>query len=372
MPPRADTIAARKNSDEARSRSVSDWLRHVTALPGVPGHEYATAPGIEKAYRLYADRVTRDRIGNVYGWIDGTGATPRPRALLAAHMDRIGFLVKRIEAGGFLRITQVGGFDPRTLPGREVVVHGRAPLVAVFGTKPPHLQKRGESDKVIALEDLYLDTGRSEAEVRRLVRIGAMVTLRQRPVDLLGGRLAAPGMDDRAGLVVVIRTLELLRERRPVWDVVGVGTIEEEFGIGFLGARTAAEAVDPRLGIAIDVSHGDMPGTREGDTVPLGGGPSLCIGANIHPKILDGLKATARSLGVPCTFEGCAMQSGTDAMDIQISREGIPTAVLGIPCRYMHTGVETVDPRDVDRSARLLASYLADLPADWSVGERLK
>lgn len=366
----ADTT--RKSTDAARGRSITEWLRHITALPGVPGHEHTTAPGVERAYRLFADRVTRDRIGNVYGWVDGTGPAPRPRALLAAHMDRIGFLVKRIETGGFLRVTQVGGFDARTLPGKEVVVHGKSPVVAVFGTKPPHLQKRGESDRVIPLEDLYLDTGRSEAEVRRLVRIGAMVTLRQPPVDLLGGRLAAPGMDDRAGIVVVIRTLELLRERRPVWDVVGVGTIEEEFGIGFLGARTAAEAVDPRLGIAIDVSHGDMPGAREGDTVPVGGGPSLCVGANIHPKILDGLKSTARGLGMPYSVEGCAMQSGTDAMDIQISREGIPTAVLGIPCRYMHTGVETVDPRDVDRCARLLASYLADLPADWSVGESLK
>ena len=372
MPASASTATVPKRTDDGRSRSITDWLRHVTALPGVPGHEHAAAPGVEKAYRLFADRVTRDRIGNVYGWIEGTGAKPRPRALLAAHMDRIGFLVKRIETGGFLRVTEVGGFDPRTLPGKEVVVHGKAPIVALFGTKPPHLLKRGETEKVIALDDLYLDTGRSEAEVRRLVRVGSMVTLRQPPVDLLGGRLAAPGMDDRAGIVAVIRTLELLRERRPVWDVVGVGTIEEEFGIGFLGARTAAESVDPRLGIAIDVSHGDMAGAREGDTVPLGGGPSLCVGANIHPKILEGLRSTARALGVPYSVEGCAMQSGTDAMDIQISREGIPTAVIGIPCRYMHTGVETVDPRDVDRCARLLASYLADLPADWSVAETLK
>lgn len=372
MPSTASEAAVRTPSADPRARSVTEWLRHVTALPGVPGHEHVTAPAIEKAYRLYADRVTRDRIGNVYGWIDGTGPAPRPRALLAAHMDRIGFLVKRIEPGGFLRVTPVGGFDPRTLPGKEVVVHGRKAVVALFGTKPPHLQKKGESDKVVPLDELYLDTGRTEAEVRRLVRIGSMVTLRQPPVDLLGGRLASPGMDDRAGVVVVIRTLELLRERRPVWDVVGVGTIEEEFGIGFLGARTASESVDPQLGIAIDVSHGDMAGAREGDTVPLGGGPSLCVGANIHPKIHDGLKSTARALGVPYSVEGCAMQSGTDAMDIQISREGVPTAVIGIPCRYMHTGVETVDPRDVDRAARLLASYLADLPADWSVAERLK
>ncbi|HEX7078676.1 MAG TPA: M42 family peptidase [Candidatus Eisenbacteria bacterium] len=359
-------------SGDRDDRSTADWLRRITSLPGVPGHERAAAPEIARAFALFADRVTRDRVGNVYGWVDGVGAAPRPRAMLAAHMDRIGFLVKRIEPGGFLRLSEVGGFDPRTLPGREVVVHAKPPMVAIFGTKPPHLQKKGESEKAIPFDDLYVDTGRPEREVRRRVPVGTMVTLRQPPVDLLGGRLAAPGMDDRAGVVTVIRTLELLRDHRPWWDVVGVATVEEEFGSVFFGARTASERLGPSLGIAIDVSHGDMPGAREGETVPLGAGPSLCVGANIHPLVFDGLRQTARSLGVPISIEGTPMSSGTDAMDIQIAREGIPTAVLGIPCRYMHTGVEVVEPRDVDRGARLLAGYLAELPMDWSVSEVLK
>jgi tetrahedral aminopeptidase len=356
----------------SRDASTADWLRHITSLPGVPGHEHAAAPEIARAFGLFADRVTRDPIGNVYGWIDGTGEAPRPRALLAAHMDRIGFLVKRIEPGGYIRLTQVGGFDPRTLPGREAMIHSKPPMPALFGTKPPHLQARGESDKVVPLHELYLDAGRPEAEVRRRVPIGTMVTLRQPPVDLLGGRIAAPGMDDRAGVVTVIRTLDLLRSDRPAWDVVGVATVEEEFGTVFLGARTASERVDPRLGIAIDVSHGDMAGARDGDTIPLGGGPGLTVGSNVHPRIFEGLRSTARSLGMPYKIEGYPMSSGTDAMDIQIAREGIPTGVLGIPCRYMHTGIETVDPRDVDRCARLLAGYLAGLPLDWSVTEVLK
>lgn len=355
-----------------RERSTADWLRRVTSLPGVPGHERAAAPEIARAFGLFADRVTRDAIGNVYGWIDGGAPSPRPRAMLAAHMDRIGFLVKRIEPGGFLRVSEVGGFDPRTLPGREVTVHAKTPMVGIFGTKPPHLQKKGESEKAIPLDDLYVDTGRPEAEVRRKVPVGAMVTLRQPPVGLLGGRLAAPGMDDRAGVVALIRTLEALRDRPPLWDVVAVATVEEEFGSVFLGARTASERLDPRLGIAIDVTHGDMPGAREGETVPLGAGPSLCVGANIHPAIFDGLRETARALGIPVSIEGAPVSSGTDAMDIQIAREGVPTAVLSVPCRYMHTGVETVEPRDVDRGARLLAGYLASLPADWSVTEVLK
>ncbi|HTM00503.1 MAG TPA: M42 family peptidase [Candidatus Omnitrophota bacterium] len=357
---------------DSRDGSTADWLRHITSLPGVPGHEHAAAPEIASAFGRFADRVTRDPIGNVYGWIDGEGLAPRPRAMLAAHMDRIGFLVKRIEKGGFLRVTSVGGFDPRTLPGKEVMVHAKPPMPALFGTKPPHLQARGESEKVVPLHELYLDTGRPEAEVRRRVPIGTMVTLRQPPVDLLNGRIASPGMDDRAGVVVVIRTLELLRDRRPEWDVVGVATIEEEFGTVFLGARTATESVDPKLGIAIDVSHGDMLGAREADTIPLGGGPGLTVGSNVHPRVFEGLRATARALKIPYHVEAYPASSGTDAMDIQIAREGIPTAVLGIPCRYMHSGVETVEPRDVDACARLLAGYLAGLPADWSVTEVLK
>jgi endoglucanase len=287
-------------------------------------------------------------------------------------MDKIGFLVRAIEPGGYLRLTEVGGFDSRTLPGKEVLVHSSPPMVAVFATRPPHLQKRGEADRPIQLEDLYLDCGRPERDVRRKVPVGTMVTLRQHPVDLLGDRMAAPGMDDRAGVVVMLRTLELLQSKRPAWDVVAVATVEEEFGTFCLGARTAAEHLTPDLGIAIDVSHGDMPGAREGDTVPLGSGPALAIGANIHPLILEDLKRSARALSMPYRVEACPTTSGTDAMDIQIASVGIPTAVIGIPCRYMHTGVETVEPRDVDRCAHLLSHYLSGLSPEWRVVEVLK
>jgi len=311
-------------------------------------------------------------MGNVYAWIEGTGESPRPRALIAAHMDKIGFLVRSVEPGGFLRLTEVGGFDNRVLPGREATVHAKPPMGAVFATKPPHFQKKDESERSIPLADLYLDTGRTEREVRRKVRIGTMVTLRQPPVDLLGERVAGPGMDDRAGVVVLLRALEHLRNRRPAWDVVAVATVEEEYGALCLGARTATEALTPDLGIAVDVSHGDMPGAREGDTVPLGSGPALAVGGNIHPLVLEGLKRSAKALGMPHRIEPCPVTSGTDAMDIQIAVEGVPTAVIGIPCRYMHTAVETVEPRDVDRCAQLLAHYLAGLASEWCAVEVLK
>ncbi|HEU4725078.1 MAG TPA: M42 family peptidase, partial [Candidatus Eisenbacteria bacterium] len=312
--PRSKLSASRRNGQ--LEWSTDEWLRHLSALPGVAGYEHVSAPFIERAFGLFADRVERDRLGNVLGWIDGTGPAPRPRALLAAHMDRIGFLVSRVEAGGYLRVVPVGGFDPRTLPGKEVVIHSKPPMNAIFGTKPPHLQKKGEAEKVIPLEDLYLDTGQPEAIVKRRVPPGTLVMLRQAPVGLLKSRLAAPGMDDRSGIAVLIRTLQALRERRPAWDVIAVGTLEEEDGQICLGARTSAEGLRPEIGIAIDVSHGDMPGTREGDTVPLGGGPSLCMGANIHPGVFDGLRSTARTLGLPFSVEVTPASSGTDAMDI--------------------------------------------------------
>jgi len=353
-------------------RTSAEWLSFITSLPGVPGQEEEAARELKKAFRTVADRVERDRMGSVYAWIEGVGVEPRPRALLAAHMDKIGFLVRAIEPGGFIRVTEVGGFDSRTLPGKEVVVHSTPPMIAVFGTRPPHLQKPGDADRPIQLEDLYLDCARPEREVRRKAQIGTMVTLRQRPIALLGDRMAAPGMDDRAGVVVMLRTLELLRAKRPSWDVVAVATVEEEFGVVCLGARTAAENLSPHLGIAIDVSHGDMPGAREGDTVPLGSGPALAIGGNIHPRILDGLKRSAKALAMPYRIEPCPTGSGTDAMDIQIASEGVPTAVIGIQCRYMHTGVETVEPRDVDRCAHLLAHFLSELAPEWRALEVLK
>jgi len=359
-------------------RGTTEWLRFFSGLPGIPGHEGPIAAEVVKAFGRYADRVDRDPSGNVRGWILGSGdpsAAPlgrRPRAMLSAHMDQIGFLVKSVEPGGFLRLTEVGGFDPRTLLGREVLIHSSPPIAALFATKPPHLQKRGESERVLGLDELYLDTGRPASEVKRRVPVGTPVTLRRAPVDLLGSRLAAPGMDDRSGIVILLLTLEILSQSRPVWDVVAVATVEEEFGVYCLGARTASESLDPQLGIAIDVTHGDMPGTREGETYPLGSGPSLCIGPNVHPRVLEGLRSSGRALGMSYTLEGIPVSSGTDAMDIQIAREGIPTGVVGVPCRYMHTGVETLDPRDVERTARMLAHYLASLPLEWSVVEVLK
>lgn len=353
-------------------RSTAEWLEYLTALPGVPGHEGGAAPKIAEAFRLYADRVDRDRAGNVRAWIQGTGDPPRPRALIAAHMDRIGFLVKRIEAGGYLRVTELGGFDPRTLLGKEVLIHSKPPIPAIFGTRPPHLQKRGDAERVLPVSELYLDAGRPEREIRRRVPIGTPVTLRQTPVSLLRGRLAAPGMDDRSGIVVLLRLLEGLSRARPAWDVVAVATVEEEFGAICLGARTAAESLDPQLGIAVDVFHGDMPGAPLGEAWPLGGGPALGVGANIHPKVLEGLRRSARGLAMPFQVEGCPITSATDAMDIQIAREGVPTGVIGIPCRYMHTGIETVDPRDVDRCAHLLTHYFGALPVDWRATEVIK
>jgi tetrahedral aminopeptidase len=353
-------------------RSTADWLRFLSTLPGVPGHESPAADAIAKAFATHADRVERDRAGNVRGWIEGSGPAPRPRALLAAHMDRIGFLVKSIEAGGFLRLTELGGFDPRTLLAKEVLIHSKPPIVGLFATKPPHLLKRGEADRVIPSEDLYIDTGRTEREVRRLVPVGTPVTFRQPPVDLLGGRLAAPAMDDRAGVAVLLRVLEILHIDRPVWDVVAVATVEEEFGVYCLGAKTASESIDPQLGIAIDVTHGDMPGVPEGETYPLGGGPVVCVGSNIHPLVYEGMRRSARALGIAYNVEGCPMTSATDAMDIQIAREGVPTGVIGIPCRYMHTGIETVAPEDVDRCGRLLAHLVGHLEHDWRAVEVLK
>jgi endoglucanase len=353
-------------------RTTADWLAHLSSLPGVSGHESPIAREIQKAFAARSDRVDRDRAGNVRAWIDGTAEAPRPRALLAAHMDRIGFLVKRIEAGGFLRLTELGGFDPRVLMAQEVVIHSTPPIHGVFATRPPHLQKKGETERVLPVEELYVDTGRPEREVRRRVPVGTSVTLRRGAVGLLGDRIAAPAMDDRAGLTVLLRTLEHLRDARPEWDVVAVATVEEEFGVYCLGAKTASEGIGPDLGIAIDVSHGDMPGAREGEIVPLGAGPSLCVGGNIHPRVFEGLRESALSLAIPYQVEGCPNGSGTDAMDIQIARDGIPTAVLGIPCRYMHTSVETVEPKDVDRCAGILAHYLRGLPAEWRAVEVLK
>ena len=296
-------------------------------------------------------------MGSVAALKLGSGR-PCRRILLAAHMDEIGLMVSGIQEG-FLRIARAGGIDPRVLPAQEVVVHGRRELPGVVTSLPPHLQTGGDANKTVPIDALWIDIGLSQAQARRLVRIGDFVSIRRRVVELKNGLLAGKAFDNRVSVAAVAVCLEALTDRRHAWDVLAVATVQEETTL--LGAATSAFKHVPDAAIAVDVSFGAQNGSSDVDTIPVGKGPSVSVGPNIHPKVAEKLYETAKRLEMTVHTEALPGHSGTDACAIQVAREGVPCGVVGIPLKSMHTPVETVAVKDVERAGRLLAAFVSEL-----------
>jgi endoglucanase len=284
--------------------------------------------------------------------------------MLAAHMDAIGLMVTQIE-GEFLRVVQVGGIDARVMPGQPVSVHGRTDLPGVVVQPPAFLLPKANREGVVPVAELLVDVGLPAAQVAAQVRVGDVISLAQPPRELQGGLLAANRLDNRASVAAVTACLDDLQSRPHGWDVIAVATVQEEVTLG--GAIAAAFALDPQLAIAIDVTHGTGPAVKEfaDKTYPLGGGPVLGLGPNIHPKLHGALKAVAERLEMPHTIEAMPQHSGTDAFGIQVARAGIPTMVISLPLRNMHTPVEIVALKDIQRVGRLLAEFIAGLTPDF-------
>lgn len=342
-------------------------LERLSTADGPSGHEEPVTALIREAMAPFVDELRVDALGNLIGLRRGEGreapAKPgRPTLMLAAHQDEIGLMVTQIVEDGFLRFTTIGGWDPRVLPTQAVWVHGRRRLAGIVGARPPHLLDAEERGKVTPLDALFIDLGLPEEAVREAVRVGDAVTVRRRPLRLQSERWAGKAMDNRASVAAMLLALEELARRRHAWDVLAVATVQEE--IGLKGAATAAFGLDPTIAVAIDVSFARQPGAADLPYL-LGGGPMLGYGPNIHPFVHQGLQAAADALEMATQLEPLPGASGTDAWAIQVAREGIPTGLVSIPLRYMHSSVETLSMRDLRRTGRLLAAYASSLgPAD--------
>lgn len=347
---------------------TAEVVARLAAAVGLPGYEDDVAAVIDQLWRPHVDELRRDALGNLIAVVRGEGATTpdgrRAGLLWAAHMDEIGLVVTAIEDDGFLRVGAVGGVDPRTLLGQEVVVHGRPdPLPGVVGSKPPHLTTAEETRRVPRVSDLFIDVGLSAEEARRRVRVGDRVSIHREPARLQGQRLTSDGLDNRAGVAVLTEALTQLRRRRHVVDVYAVATVQEE--VGLRGAAVSAYHLNPTLAVVVDTTFGDQPGLPEAETCELGKGPALARGANIHPKVWEALRETARAEGIPFQVEPIAASSGTDAWAIQVAREGIPTGLVSVPLRHMHSPAEVVDLADIRDAGRLLAALAARIDQPW-------
>jgi len=337
-------------------------LNTLCATPGLSGHEAPIRKVLEKTWQPITDELSVSRLGSLHGLKSGTAPEPRPAILIAAHMDAIGLMVTGI-VNGLLRVTEVGGLDARVLPGQLVSVHGRQDLPGVIVQPPAHLLPAEAQEGPVPLKYLLVDTGLRPRQVNQQVRIGDMISFAQEPIQLQGDTLAGRSLDNRASVAALTLCLEDLQTRNHAWDVWAVATTQEEETLG--GARTSAFQLRPQIAVAVDVTWGESPGAPDHLTFPLDKGPTLGWGPNIHPGLHRSIKKTAEQIEVPFAVEVMPRHSGTDAFSIQIAAEGIPTMVVSIPLRYMHTPVEVVALKDIQRTARLLSEFITQLDIDY-------
>ena len=338
---------------------TEEFLRQVTALPGVTGNERAAAEFIADAFRPYADEVEITPLNCVIAHKKGPG----PKVLICAHLDEIGMMVSKVEQDGSLRLQSVGGVDPRVLPGMRVRVYAReGVLLGVVGATPPHLLKEADRKNNYTFETLFVDLGMSADQVRKKVRVGDTVCFEARYVELKNGRVATKTADDRACVAIMLAAAQRLAKMQHQADLYFVATCQEE--IGSYGALTAGFSVAPDYGVAFDVCHADTPGAPRNSTSKI---DSLVSskGPFIHPWLEKKLQETARENGIALQTAVDPRYTSTDADELTITRAGVPSVLLSLPIKYMHTNVETLDMHALTEGARLLALYLSSVENSW-------
>ena len=326
----------------------------LSAVPGPSGCENAARDAAAALLRPFVDELQTDVMGNLIAW-RRCGREGAPRILLDAHLDEVGLVVTGHDKG-FLRFAALGGVDARMLPAAEVRVLTDPPLFGVIDTMPPHVLRAEDQEKVTPLDKLYIDAGLNEETAGARVPLGTPVVFTGEGVMLHGETLCAKALDNRAGVAVLIRCMELLRDKALADDVVCLLTAQEE--LGTRGAGPGAFALEPDAAIAIDATFGRTPDTRCEESFPLGGGPAVGVGPNLHRGMTEELAALAKELDIPYRLEVLRGNSGTDAWPIQVSRGGVPTALVSLPVKYMHSPSEIMDLRDAEAAARLVAAYI--------------
>jgi endoglucanase len=333
-------------------------LKQLTTASGPSGREDLAAQIIVDFFttgegQSWISELHRDRLGNIIIRKNGSSSNP-PRLMLAAHLDEIGLIVSDIE-DGFLRFAPIGGIDQRVLLGQEVIVHSRVDLPGVIGAKPPHLQQPDERGKAVKLGEMTIDLGLSPERVAALVQVGDGITIKRTCCALKNHLYAGKAMDDRAGVVALIECLHRLKDFSHQAEVVVVVTVQEELGVR--GAFVSSYGLNPDLGLAVDVTHGEMPGLADYEGFKLGQGPVIVTGPQVHPLIFEKLTAVAEAEKIKYQVEAEVTPRGTDAYAIQVAQAGVASGLLGIPLRYMHTSVETLALDDLKETGRLLARF---------------
>jgi len=342
---------------------LAETLEKLSNVCGVAGREEEVRSLMKNFLKPHVDEIKEDKLGNVIGI--KKGKKDAPKLMLAAHMDEIGLLVKNISKKGFLQFTKIGGIDDRILLAQKVIIHTeKGPLHGIVGSKPPHIQKEEERKKIVTYDQLFIDVGaENQEEAKEIgVKIGDPVGFEIKFAKVGRNIVIGKAFDDRVGCAVMVEALKRLEKTE--CTVYAVGTVQEE--VGLRGAATAAFGIYPDVGIALDVTvAGDVPEVKEAEApIKLRKGPSIEVadaGLITHPKVLRLLIEAAEENKIPYQLE-TGYPGLTDAARISLTREGVPSGVISVPTRYIHSPASLLSLEDTENAVKLTVAAIQKIP----------
>jgi len=340
-----------------------ELLKKLSDAPGISGHESAIRDIISAELIPYVDQIFTDNMGNLIAQKRHTAIGPT--IMLASHMDEIGLTVRYIDPDGYIFFNTIGGWFDQTLLNQRMVIHTRdkKEYYGIIGSKPPHVMKLAEYDKVIKTDEMFIDVGAgSKSEVEKMgIEIGNQIVPDAKFFTLNGTKVSGKALDNRAGCVMLVETIKRLKNVKA--NVYAVFTVQEE--VGLKGARTSAYQINPDFAFATDVTIcGDHPSiSLKEANIEMGKGPAIMMsdgngrGIIVPESILNHVRDAVKEYDIPVQYE--AGNGGTtDGSAIQLTREGIPTGVISVPTRYIHTPYSVLDMNDLESSVNLVVKML--------------
>lgn len=332
----------------------SQLVIELSSACGPSGYEDAVRELIKERLAPYVDETKTDAMGNLIT-VRRCGKSGARSIMLNAHMDEIGFVVTGYEKG-CLRFAALGGVDPRMLPAAEVRILTPEPLYGVVDVMPPHALSSEDMDKSLPIDKLYIDVGMSQEEAEKRVPLGTAVVYSAAAQPLGNGMICGKALDDRSCVAIILKVLEVLHNKPLDMDIYCLISTQEE--LGTRGAIVGAYGVAPDYAIALDVTHGGTPDAPKHKTLEMGKGAAIGVGPNFNRHLTEAIIDTAVERELPYQLEVAAGHSGTDAWPIQVSRQGVATALVSLPLKYMHSPVETIRVSDGESIIELLTQFL--------------
>lgn len=336
---------------------LRDRIIELASMQGPSGFEEKVAARVSDLLKECMDEVQTDVMGNVIA-LKKSNVPNAKKLLLDAHIDEIGLIVTGIEKG-FLRFSTLGGVDPRMLPNREVSVLTEPERMGVVACMPPHVLSSEDMDKATPAKEMVIDVGLTQEQAEELIPLGTPISFRTGAQMFGNEGICGKSLDDRACVAILLTVADMLKNEQLPVDLYVMASTQEE--VGCRGAKTGVFAVEPDFCVAVDVTHGDTPDAAADKTLKYGGGAAIGVGPNMNRNITDRLISLAKRENIPYQIEVMSGNTGTNGWVMQVSREGVSTAVVSLPLRYMHSPVETIQLRDAESVTKLLCTFVKSL-----------